>query len=217
MVLMRENPPATFALSDPRRVDLDELDLDLALGALSRQVSKGQAQDRLDAVNGLIWLRDRRALSPFVRALSDPEWDVRLSAAAGLSGFERLPDWVLPPVGVALVDPEPGVRVAAARALGRAAGEPAVQLLDSALDDGVRAVVIEAIWALYELGCATITDVRVAWRIARFLDHADDPRLAVAAYWACRAQGGSAMDEPRSAFRLSDAGQAAWEVVTGQR
>jgi hypothetical protein len=45
ILLMRENPPGRLRLDDERRMDLDRLDQDLALGGFLRAVSRGDVDE----------------------------------------------------------------------------------------------------------------------------------------------------------------------------
>jgi HEAT repeat protein len=114
ILLTHENPPSGLRLEDERRIDVDQLDLDLALGAFSR----GGIDDSLTAVEAVVWLSDRRAINPLIRGPHDPSWHVRRAAARGLAGYRPLPDWTLEPRGAATGDSEPSVRAEVARALG---------------------------------------------------------------------------------------------------
>lgn len=77
-LLMGENAPGRCWTDDPSRIRVQHDDVELAVGSFSRRISGGRVDERLIAVNALAWLRDRRVVSPLIRALGDPEWDVRL-------------------------------------------------------------------------------------------------------------------------------------------
>ena len=120
---MRENPPGCLQFAD-RRINADGVDAQVALGAFSRAISRGDPDERL-ALEALAWMRDRRAISPLLRGLRDPLWHLRHAAAQGLAQFRPLPDWSLQPMCAAIGDPEPAVRAEAARALG-IPGQPGI-------------------------------------------------------------------------------------------
>jgi hypothetical protein len=103
ILLMRENQPGWLQFAD-RRINADEVDVDVALGAFSRAVSRGDPDERL-ALEALAWMRDRRAISPLLRGLRDPLWHLRHAAAQGLAQFRPLPDWSLQPMCAAIGDP----------------------------------------------------------------------------------------------------------------
>jgi HEAT repeat protein len=213
IVLMRENPPRGLRLEDERRIDADELDLDLALGAFSQAVSRGDLDERLTAVEALVWLSDRRAISPLLRGLEDAMWYVRHAAAHGLTSFRPLPGWALEPIAAAMVDAEPAVRAQAASALGRLRHAGSITPLVTAVEDHFSCVRLAAAWALEELGRAAITDPTAADSLSDLLEREDDQYVAYAAYWALGWQGGSAAEAQRAAFRWSDRGQAVWSAV----
>jgi HEAT repeat protein len=213
IVLMRENPPRGLRLEDGRRIDADDLDLDLALGAFSRAVSREDLDERLTAVEALVWLSDRRAISPLLRGLEDAMWHVRHAAAHGLKWFRPLPGWALEPIAAAMVDPEPAVRVQAASAWGRLTHAGSITPLVTAVEDYFRCVRLAAASALEELGRAAITDPTAANGLSDLLEQEGDPYVAYAAYWALGWQGGSAAEARRAAFRWSDCGQAVWSAV----
>jgi HEAT repeats/PBS lyase HEAT-like repeat len=212
ILLMRENPPGCLQFAD-RRINADEFDADVALGAFSRAVSRGDPDERFVAVEALAWMRDPRAISPLIRGLRDPLWHLRHAAAQGLAQFRPLPDWALQPLCTAIGDPEPAVRAEAAGALGSLDSLGSLRPLVCALDDRFRCVRLAAAWALDDLGDAGIFHARAADRLERLLDGEDDPYIAYAAYWALGAQRGS--NAPRAAFRWSDWGQTVWQAVTG--
>jgi HEAT repeat protein len=116
-LLMRENPPGSLWIEDRARIDPTQLELDVAIGELSREVSRGVPAERLSAVRALSWLGDRRAISPLVRGSQDPEWDVRIVAVEGLGQFPPLLEWALTPLQCRLDDSEPAVRAVAARSM----------------------------------------------------------------------------------------------------
>jgi HEAT repeat protein len=213
VLLMRENPPGCMHFTDPRRWQSDEFDADLALGAFSRMVSRGHPEERFVALEALTWMRDRRAISPLIRGLCDPLWDVRHAAAHGLAQLCPLPDWALAPLCTAIGDIEPAVRAEAARALGSLESIRSLRPLVLSLDDRFRCVRLAAAWALEDLGRAGAFHPRAADKLERVLDTEDDPYVAYAAYWALGAQRGS--NARRAAFRWSARGQIVWEAVTG--
>jgi HEAT repeat protein len=187
---MRENPPGCLQLAD-RRINADEVDAQVALGAFSRAISRGDPDQRLVALEALASMRDRRAISPLLRGLRDPLWHLRHAAAQGLAQFRPLPDWSLQPMCAAIGDPERAVRTEAARALGSLASLGSLRPLVSAMDDRFRCVRLAATWALEDLGCAGIFHARAADRLERLLDGEDDPYIAYATYWALGALRGS--------------------------
>ena len=97
----------------------EERVLELALGGLSRAVSRGEHEERVAAILALGWLRDERAISPLVRGLRDGSWQVRWAAAASLGDFATLPAWVFAPLRSAAQDECVPVRGTVARALVR--------------------------------------------------------------------------------------------------
>ena len=202
---------------DAKRIDPAKLEGDVAIGELSREVSRGDPAERCSAVDALVWLGDRRAVSPLIRGLGDPEWAVRLSAADGLSRFSPLPEWVLGPLREALSDPEPGVRSAVARSLASLPSAEAARALAPVLGDRFRCVRLAAAWALEELGSQGFPDAEASGELGRLLEREDDAWVAYAAYWALGwhpdAPGSG---ERRSAFRWSEWGATVWALVTGQ-
>lgn len=165
------------------------------------------------AVVALVWLWDRRAISPLIRGLSDSYWHVRHAAADGLARLGALPHWTLEPLCTSIHDHEPAVRAEAARALGRLESAGALPPLVAALEEPFRCVRLAAVRALEDLGRRGVFDAEPANRLEQLLDREDDPYIAYAVYWALGAQGGS--DAARAAFRWSDWGQTVWEAVTG--
>lgn len=192
-------------------VRLTDEDRDLALGAFSREVSCGDAEERLQATRALVWMQDRRAISPLIRALADDEWDVRLTAVSGLADFTPLPGWALEPLGSALGDRDSAVRGMAARALAHIPSFAASELLIPALSDDSRTVVLEAVWGLERLGGAGFPEPRALEPLTDALLQHEDPTLAYAAFWALGwlSDGESA----RTEFRLSGWGQHVWDCV----
>lgn len=216
ILLMRASTAGAPGSGAPRHFDaalLDAAARDVALGAFSRAIHRGNDDQRVIAVEALVWLGDRRAISPLVRGLRDPLWQVRHAAADGLARLHPLPDWSLEPLCNRADDPEPAVRAEAARALGSLESLQSLPPRVSALDDHSRCVRLAATWALEKLGRAAIFDAAPAKRLERLLDCEGDPYIAYAAYWALGAQGGSI--GCRAAFRWSDWGQTVWKVVAG--
>jgi hypothetical protein len=214
-LLMRENPPGRVWCEDPQRLRLETLDVDLALGAFSRGVSHGGADDRLAAVNALVWLRDRRAISPFVRALRDREWDVRLAATEGLRQLAPLPDWAFSPLQRAVADEDSAVRAAAAQALGTLPSPDSVAALVPLVTDSSHTVRLAAVWALEQLGSASFSSSSAALALGGLLDQQDDPFVAFAAYWALAWWSGDGIEERRRSFLHSAWGQIVWSVADG--
>lgn len=215
ILLMRENPPGHLSFEDERRLDPELLDVGVAIGAFSRAISRGEPDERRVAAEALAWVSDRRAISPLIRGLRDPMWDVRHAAAAGLASFRPLPNWALPALGQAIADPEPAVRAEAASALGRIRAHESIPPLVSAIDDRFRSVRLAAVWALEDLGRAAISSLSAVTRLAHLLEQEEDPYVAYGAYWALGWQGGSATNAQRAAFRASDRGRTVWNAVAG--
>jgi HEAT repeat protein len=185
--------------------------LDLALGAFSRGVSHDDPEERLWATRALVWLQDRRVISPLIRALADDEWDVRLTAISGLADIDPLPDWALEPLAGALGDPDTAIRGLAARALSRISSFIAAQALLPALGDRARTVALEAVWGLEKLGGAGYPELGALGPLTVALFQREDPVLAYAAFWALGwlPGGGPA----RTEFRLSGWGDEVWKIV----
>jgi HEAT repeat protein len=215
LVLMQVRTPA-WGADELQRFPASVLDAsvrELALGAFSRAIHSGDDDERSTAVEALIWLGDRRAMSPLIRGLRDELWHVRHAAAEGLSALRPLPAWCLEPLARRIDDPEPAVRAAGARALGGVLDLGALPPLVAALDDRHRCVRLEAARALEQLGGAAIFDAEAARRLEQLLVREHDPYVAFAAYWALGAQGGAIGS--RAGFRWSSWGQTVWQIVTG--
>jgi HEAT repeat protein len=150
-----DTPPGCVPSECERGIDWNRVDVDAALRGLSCDISGGSEVERLEAVEALVWLADRRAISPLLRALRDCSWWVRRAAAHGLCSFRPLPDWSVDPLVVALSrDPNDAVRGRAATALGKSESEHAVAPLVTALDDPSRPVRRDADVALRDLAQA---------------------------------------------------------------
>lgn len=213
-LLMRDGlPPGTPYSTGRHGIDAEELDLDIALGEFSRDISRGGPADRLHAVEALIWFADRRVVSPLLRALGDPEWDVRYAAACGLVGLSPVPEWAFDPAAAATRDPEPCVRAAAAKLVGRSTHYAAPLPLASVLADPCRWVRLEAVWGLKELGWLQITDAVAVTGLVDVLWQDEDPFVAYDAYWALAAQGGTKVGAERAAFRTSARGRRVWRAA----
>jgi HEAT repeat protein len=202
--------PGTPCSTGRPGIDADELDLEMALGEFSRDISRGAPADRLRAVEALVWFGDRRVVSPLLRALGDPEWDVRHAAAGGLVRLSPVPEWAFAAAAAATRDPEPCVRVAAATVVGRSEHYAAPGPLASLLRDPCRWVRLEAIWGLKELGRLQITDSTAAISLLRVLWQDEDLFVAYDAYWALATQGGTRLLPERAAFRRSARGRRVW-------
>jgi hypothetical protein len=211
-LLMRESPRGCLWFDDVARINYDSFDVDLALGEFSRRVSTGNASQRVQAVQALAWLADRRAISPLVRALADPEWDVRLIALASLSELGSLPAWALPPVRARLEDSEAAVRTLVPGVLACVADFEAPRAVRPALEDRSANVQMEAAWALATLAARGFLDPDALDVLQILMAQEHQPYLAYAAYWALGWYPGT---DEREAFRRSSWGLTVWALVTG--
>jgi HEAT repeat protein len=215
-VLSRGAFPGCFTCAEQLGVDAARIDPELALRGFSRDLSTGERNERLAAVDALGWLRDPRGVSPLLRASSDAYWEVRYRALRNVAHLAPLPEWALPALARRLRDEHPPVRIAAASALGAVRSREALALLTTAFEDPfspVRAAAARAVWALGE---ERVTSAEAVAALAELLED-DAAEVAHAAYWALAAQGGSAADPVRAAWRYSDRGQRAWNAVVGSR
>jgi len=211
-------PPSTVSTWSDQRLCfsaslIDPSVRDVAVSVFSRATHSGSDDERSTAVEALIWLGDRRAVSPLIRGLRDELWPVRHAAAEGLWALRPLPAWCLEPLARRIADPEPAVRAAGARTLGGVLDLGALAPLTAALDDGHRCVRLEAARALEQLGAAAIFGADAARALEALLDCEQDPYVAFATYWALGAQGGAIGS--RAAFRWSEWGHTVWRIVTG--
>lgn len=108
-------------------------------------------QVRITVADALGRIRDQRALSPLVHLLiGDEEEEVRSRAAHALGELRN------PAATEALVralhDRYPGVRGAAARALGMAGGRQVIDSLVALFESGDRATAEDVVWALKAIG-----------------------------------------------------------------
>jgi HEAT repeat protein len=191
VVLMRDYPPARLDLPEPRRFRRELFDLDAALSGFSQAIEHATAEERFVAVEALVWLRERRAISPLIRGLRDAEWDIRHAAAVGLASFEPLPEWALERLADATTtDAEPCVRAAAAEALGGLFDHRALATVTAALDDPARAVRSAALRAIAALGRGAITDAEARARLAHLIAEDPDAFLVRAALTALIEQRG---------------------------
>lgn len=215
VLLSRENPPGSFYVAEDRGIDIDEVDVEAAIGGLSRAVSRGDIEERLEAVGALIWTDDRRMISPLLRALRDPIWHVRYEACVGLALFGPLPEWALPPLEATISDVESCVRMTAVRALGSLPSTASVRALVPALSDDARGVRLEAVRAIEILGRCSVRTASAAEWLAYVLWEDPDPFVAYAAYWALGRIGAPRFDSERARFRWSERGRYLWRIVVG--
>jgi HEAT repeat protein len=215
-VLSRGAFPGCFTCAEQLGVDAARIDPELALRGFSRDLSTGERNERLAAVDALGWLRDPRGVSPLLRASRDACWEVRYRALRNLAYLAPLPEWALPALTRRLRDVHAPVRTAAARALGALRSPEALAVLIAALEDPFWPVRAAAAQATRELGTHGVTSAEAATALGALLQD-DAAEVAHAAYWALGPQGGSAADHLRGAWQLSDRGQRAWEAVVGSR
>lgn len=142
-------------------IDPETFDATTALGAFSRQLNRKEAAERFEAAVMLAWMLDRRAVSPLLRALLDPDWDVRLVAAGGLVELSPVPIWAVEPLGRAASDADSAVRVSAMEGLGCSECPDALEPLLIGLGDGSRNVRLAAAEGLERLSELTITSPAV--------------------------------------------------------
>ena len=193
LIMMRENAPGCTRL-DRERLDADLFEVSVALGGFSNSISHGTPEERFAALAALVWLGDRRGISPLIRALRDPLWTVRQEALHGLRSFEPLPHWVVSSLDRAARDTEPAVRSQAMHTLACAPHPESLRPLVRALDDRLRGVRLRAARALTDLGDAGLRARAVAHRLLRVIEEDADPWIARAAFRGVRAQGGSIRD-----------------------
>jgi HEAT repeat protein len=115
------------------------------VAALVETLRTGSARDRRAAANALITIPDQRAIDPLIEALRADDWLLRTNAALALGEFQDARPGgdtrrIVEPLTRALNDLQPGVRAAAASALGRMHDPAAVDGLIAALDDEDRTV-----------------------------------------------------------------------------
>ena len=209
-LLMAENPPGCLWLEDADRIDRGLLDVDLALGELSRRVSRAAVDIRLTAVRALAWLADRRAITALIRGLGDTEWGVRLLAADALGEFAPLPLWALEPLIELLKDEELAVRMSAVKALRALPADASATAMTAVLNDPSRAVRSAAAWGLEELGCDGFFDSAAFGPLEHLLLQDKDPFVARAAYWALGWI--PRRSEAREKFWSTPRGQWAWRI-----
>lgn len=202
-LLMRRRPPGSLHDSVPG-IDVAELVADDLIGAFSRDISRGDGHDRRAAVEALEWLRDRRAISPLLRALRDQDWHVRRAAARALHTFSPLPEWATPRLTEAISDPLPGIRAIAIRILGRSRHSATANALVNALNDNNAHVREEAALALAARGNPTDVNPAGIETLTNLLWHDPDPRVANAAYRAICAQLGEAAAPIRTQYLWSE-------------
>ncbi len=156
----------TLAQSTHRSVDVDqavkiatELIVNASdsqeVGVLSQQLSSRDASIRLRAAKGLADLGQtaRSALPALNAALADPDSDVRRAVIGAMRRIDpngRPSDELVRAIATDLVDPDPGIRLLAARALARLGPFAAIAAQDLALvrsdpDPDVRRAVLEAL------------------------------------------------------------------------
>ncbi|QJW94373.1 HEAT repeat domain-containing protein [Frigoriglobus tundricola] len=157
----------TLAQSTHRTLDVDQavkVATDLILnasdsqeiGVLGQQLSSRDASIRLRAAKALADLGPtaRAALPALNAALADPDGDVRRTVIGALRRIDpngRPSDDLVRAIATDLVDPDPGIRLLAARALARLGPFAAVAAQDLALvrsdpDPDVRRAVTEALF-----------------------------------------------------------------------
>lgn len=202
-LLMRRRPPGSLHASVPG-IDVGELVADDLVGAFSRDISTGEAHDRLVAVEALEWLRDRRAISPLLRALRDGDWHVRHAAVKALYVFGPLPEWAMPRLTEAMSDPLPGIRAIAIRVVGRSRDRSLVDPLVDALNDNNAHVREEAALALAAGANAEDASPAGIEELTNLLWHDPDARVANAAYRAICAQLGDAAAPVRAQYLWSE-------------
>jgi hypothetical protein len=189
-------------------IDAHEFDPDVALGAFSRQLNCDQPSERLEAVHALVWMSDRRAISPLLRALMDLEWDVRLLAARGLLELSPAPPWAVDPLDRAAVDPESAVRTTATEALGLSQCFEAIGPLTRGLYDFSREVRLAAARGLLSLSALGVTSLQSAAVLATRLRDESDPFVAFAMYEAYDEHRSEAVDEvPGARFARATLGR----------
>ncbi len=210
---MQTHPTGSLPSEDDRRVQWSEVDVYLAIRGFAGDVTFGSRNIRRRAVEALGWLGDERGVGPLLRGLDDCDAGMRCEAAAGLAQFDRLPEWSVEALARVLRDENVGVRDSAATGLGRCGCQAAVTAVAPALEDGVSGVRASAADALLKLGLHGYRSDDVIATLSELLDDADQ-RVACAAFWALRAQAGSASDERCSDWRWSIAGARAWGRAT---
>lgn len=211
-LLMQDDPCGRLGCDVPGRIDFDVFDDELALGELSRRVSRGDARERLFAVTALRWLADRRAISPLIRALSDPDTAIRLIAVDALSDLAPVPDWALPPLADRLADGHASVRAAAAAAVASSPRDGSAAALSRLLTDSSPAVRLAAAQGLSEVGSLGFFDPGAVGTLEVILACESDPFVVVAAYWAL-----GWIPTPsslRERFRGTSRGEWAWRATT---
>jgi HEAT repeat protein len=185
----------SWALLADHGIDPHEFDPDVALGAFSRQLNRATPDERLEAVRALVWMFERRAISPLLRALMDPNWDVRLLAAGGLLELSPVPPWAIDPLDRAAVDAESAVRAMATDVLGRSQCLEALGPLTRGLYDFSRQVRLAAAQGLRSLGALGITSFQSAALLASRLRDESDPFVSCRLYQALEQHRSEAVDE----------------------
>ncbi len=211
----REHPPGPLPVEDDDRVRWSEVDVRLAISGFSVDISGGEEQARLQAVDALGWLRDRRGISPLIRALGDSSSAVCRAATAALSSFASLPRWAAPALLHALSFGDVATRSHAAVALGRCHDTLTLDRLIEALDDPASPVRASAARGIKEFGRLGANGSEAVPRLGRLLDD-PDARVACNAFWALRAQAGPAEHAGWSTWRWSPAGHRALREIAGR-
>ncbi len=157
------------------------------LGRLEREFASGDARQRRDVVRLMAGYGASEVREPLLRALEDPDLEVRREAAVS-AGRVQLRDAV-PLLQEWLDDPEPDVRSVAATALGEIGDPRPIPDLVRALGDQNTAVRRAAVGALLRTGDESVTtpilgrlddeDPEVRIDAAQALGQLGDPRAVV--------------------------------------
>lgn len=135
----RELAPGSLVFDDPER--WEDVCVDSAIQAFSRDITHGSVEERLVAAEVLAWTLDPRSTHPLMHALADPEPQVRRAAAQAFSSYRSGPDWTVAPLLQAVYDMDANVRYYAVGALSvHRARSDVCRVLSAALKDPVELV-----------------------------------------------------------------------------
>ncbi|APA89731.1 HEAT repeat domain-containing protein (plasmid) [Paraburkholderia sprentiae WSM5005] len=153
---------------------------------LSRWADRPEPFVRRAVLRGLRELRFAQALDPALRALTDPDADVRLEAVAVLGWLKDARALALL-ASIAANDASAEVRRAAVGALGFASAD------DRAIVDALLAALRDSTWQVREEAATTLGKLRAAAARAALVEALDD------AYWQVRLRAARALGQLRDA------------------